>query len=49
MSSSLLFPPKRPNPSAPQTGLLFGRFAEQSPLTGYERYESNALQRLRRQ
>ena len=35
-SSSLLNPPNRTNPCAPQSGLLFGRFAEQSPLTGYE-------------
>ena len=35
-SSSLLFPSHWPTTSTPQTGLLFGRFAEQSPLTGYE-------------
>ena len=35
-SSSLLFPPNRKNPCAPQSGLSLGRFAEQSPLTGYE-------------
>ena len=27
------YPPNTTNPCAPQTGLLFGRFAEQSPLT----------------
>ena len=36
ISSSLLNPPNRTNPCAPQSGLWFGRFAEQSPLTGYE-------------
>ena len=35
-TSSLLNPPNRTNPCAPQSGLLFGRFAEQSPLTGYD-------------
>ena len=35
-ASSLLNPPNRTNPCAPQSGLLFGRFAEQSPLTGFE-------------
>ena len=35
-SSFFFFPPSRINPCAQQSGLLFGRFAEQSPLTGYE-------------
>ena len=35
-SSSLPFLQNRTNLCAPQWGLLFGRFAEQSPLTGYE-------------
>ena len=35
-SSSLLFPSHWPTTSTPQTGLLFGRFAALSPLTGYE-------------
>ena len=35
-SSSLLYPPNRTNPRAPQPGFLFGRFTEQSPLTGCE-------------
>ena len=35
-SSSLLYPPNRTNPCALQSGLLFGPFAELSPLTGYE-------------
>ena len=43
-SSSLLYPPNRTNPCAPQPGLTFGRFAEQSPLTGYE---PRAVRRLR--
>ena len=34
-SSHLLFAPKQTNSSASQTGLSFGRFAEQSPLPGY--------------
>ena len=36
ISSSLLYPSNRTNPCAPQPGLLFGRFAEQFPLTCYE-------------
>ena len=32
----LLFPSNRTNTCSPPTGLWFGRFAEQSPLTGYE-------------
>ena len=32
-SSSVLYPPNTTNPCAPQPVLLFGRFAEQSPLT----------------
>ena len=35
-SSSLLYPPNRTNPCAPRPELLFGPFAEQSPLPGYE-------------
>ena len=35
-SSSLLFPSHWPTTSTPQTGLLFGRFAEQSPHTRSE-------------
>ena len=35
-SSSLLFPPNWTNLCAPQSGLLFGRFAEQTPLTSCE-------------
>ena len=35
-SSPLLFPPNRTNPCAPQSGLFFARFAEQSPVTGCE-------------
>ena len=35
-SSSLLFPSHWLTTSTPQTGLLFGRFAEQSPLAGHE-------------
>ena len=35
-SSSLFYPPNRTNPCAPQPGLLCGRFAVQSPLTGCE-------------
>ena len=33
---SLLDLPNRTNPCVPPQGLVFGRFAEQSPLTGYE-------------
>ena len=33
--SSLLYPTNRTNPCALQQGLLFGRFAEQSPLKQY--------------
>ena len=35
-SSSVLCPPNSTNPCAPQTRLLFGRVAEQSPLAGNE-------------
>ena len=35
-SSSLLFPSHWPATSTSQTELLFGRCAEQSPITGYE-------------
>ena len=32
-SSSVLYPPNTTNPCAPKPGLLFGRLAEESPLT----------------
>ena len=35
-SSYLPYPPNRTNPCSPQPELLFGRFAEQGPLTGCE-------------
>ena len=35
-SYPLLFPSNRPTTCTPPAGLFFGRFAEQSPLTGYQ-------------